>query len=81
MAACEKCWRDAGGNPYEYERLLVLRKGNACTPEEQAGDDATNCPTCKRRTVHQYAHVCTLCGYRPNSALCATQPEQRKERT
>ncbi len=67
MAACEKCWRDAGANPAEYERLLVLRKGNSCTPEQQAGDDATDCPTCKRKTIHQYAHVCMICGYRANA--------------
>ena len=77
MAACEKCWRDAGGNPSEYERLLVLRKGNNCTPEQQAGDDAADCPTCKRKTIHQYAHVCMICGYRANNGVTGVTTEGR----
>lgn len=55
MASCEKCWRDSGSNPKEYARLVETRN---CTPEEQAGDAATICPGCERRTVHQYSRVC-----------------------
>ena len=58
MATCEKCWTDAGGNSVKYRELLNERKGCPCTPEEQAGLDATVCPACKRKTVHQHAKVC-----------------------
>ncbi len=54
MSACEKCWRDSGGNPDRYAELLVERATHVCTAEEQAGDDATECPVCHRKTVHQY---------------------------
>lgn len=71
MPACERCWRDAhrGGAPgvdvaAEYALLLAARGGHlACTPEEQAGLDATRCERCLRRTVHQYAGTCTACGW------------------
>ena len=63
MASCEKCWRDSNGNPDEYHRLIGSRY---CTPEEQAGEDATICPKCNKRTVHQYAKVCMIsnCDYK-----------------
>jgi hypothetical protein len=55
MPSCEKCWKDAGGNPDRYTKLVRERK---CTPEEQAGDDAGNCNSCGRRTMHQHCHIC-----------------------
>ena len=55
MPSCEKCWREAGGNPDRYKELLITR---SCTPEEQAGPDAGMCPVCKRQTLHQYCKVC-----------------------
>lgn len=68
MSSCEKCWNDAHRGPCvnvarEYERLLAARDaaGQTCTPEEQAGPDATECPVCHRRTVHQWTHVCVAC--------------------
>lgn len=66
MPSCEKCWADAQG-PYkdvvkEYSRLVKERD---CTPEEQAGPDATDCPKCGRRAAHQLCHVCMACGYDP----------------
>ena len=61
MPSCEKCWTEAGGNARRYAELLKLR---SCTPEEQAGDDATLCPKCNRITMHQYAKVCM------NAACC-----------
>ncbi len=66
MPSCEKCWRQAGGNPEEYHRLVYLRneQGKECTPEEQAGPSATICPKCNRRTVHQFAERCVICGQR-----------------
>ena len=55
MASCEKCWRDAGGDPVKYAMLIDFRTGteDECTPEESAGgEDAKLCPKCDRRTVH-----------------------------
>lgn len=54
MASCEKCWRDAGGDPGRYHELV---KERSCTPEEQAGDGEL-CGTCGRFTVHMYTHYC-----------------------
>jgi hypothetical protein len=62
MPACEKCWEDAGGDSERYRELLVERKDNPCTPEEHAGRNAKICPDCERRTVHQYAYRCVICG-------------------
>ena len=36
--------------------------GRSCTPEEQAGPDATVCEACKRKTVHQHTHLCQTPG-------------------
>jgi len=63
MAACEKCWALSRGSPDRYEELLTERM---CSPEEQAGPDAGLCEDCERRTVHQYAGVCMLCGRVPD---------------
>jgi hypothetical protein len=49
MASCEKCWEEAGGDPDYYHHLLRV---NNCTPEEQAGEGADECPRCHRRTIH-----------------------------
>jgi len=68
MSACERCWRDAHRDPYldgvdEYRRLIATRD---CTPEEQAGPDAGECPMCHRDTIHQHTGMCMstrmLCG-------------------
>lgn len=74
MASCEKCWDDAfmrnlgngKGQTKNYQELVEERKDNPCTPEEQAGDDALECSACKRKTVHQHAKVCTICGHDSN---------------
>jgi hypothetical protein len=58
MAACERCWSMSGGDPDEYARLIATQ---SCTPEQQAGEDRTECKRCGRRTVHQYAKRCTAC--------------------
>ncbi len=58
MPSCEKCWADAYGNPVRYSRLIKERKDNKCSPEEQAGEYASICPKCNRRTIHQYANIC-----------------------
>lgn len=62
MPSCEKCWSDANGDSVRYQELMKVRKYDHCTPEEQAGAAATMCDRCKRRTVHQYAKLCTICG-------------------
>jgi hypothetical protein len=73
MASCEKCWVDARGNSALYHRLLSERD---CTPEEQAGPDATTCPECGQRTVHQYARVCMApdCDYYLDPLRAALAP-------
>lgn len=82
MSACEKCWRDAHRSDdvaAEYTRLIAERKASPCTPEEQAGDDATVCPKCNRKAVHQHTGECMTsdCDYdeqrwkRPTAALAA----------
>jgi len=72
MPSCEKCWKDAGyiahskmtSKAEEYYKLVEQRDrdGETCSPEEQAGTEATICPVCERKTVHQYAKVCMACG-------------------
>ena len=64
MASCEKCWRDAGGEWVAYNRLLEARfiAGEACSPEEQAGEGAGWCPECERGTAHELTGRCVLCG-------------------
>lgn len=61
MASCEKCWRDAGGDPDTYSELIRERKDNPCTPEQQAGYGG-ECPSCKRLTVHRIVRECVICG-------------------
>ena len=63
MAACEKCWRDSRLED-NYQEVLYSRFDTPCTPEEQAGPDASECKLCKRYTVHQYAKICMICSYR-----------------
>ena len=72
MASCEKCWSDAymlsrgtGKSQSEcYMELIKEREDNPCTPEEQAGKDAFECPKCNRLTAHQYIHICMNCGHK-----------------
>ena len=66
MSACEKCWTDAGGDAGKYASLLAEREaaGTVCSPEQQAGRDATDCPGCGRRAIHRYTGECTAdCGW------------------
>ena len=66
MPSCEKCWIDARGDAEQYERILTQRNTNSmeCTPEQQAGPDAGQCPFCLRKTMHMYSDVCMVkaCG-------------------
>ncbi len=63
MASCEKCWSDAQGNAGVYQQLIKDRKYNPCTPEQQAGKYATECPKCKKITIHQHTKRCVVCGH------------------
>lgn len=75
MPACERCWADSGGDADEYRRTLDRRVGtNRCTPEQQAGPNATKCVRCRNLTAHQYCRVCMLCGY-DNSDNGRHQPD------
>ncbi len=64
MSACEKCWRDAydpHGRCTDTDRYRELVASRTCAPEEQAGPDASTCPACGRRTLHQYTRE-PMCG-------------------
>lgn len=65
MSACEKCWRDSRRED-NYAEVLASRAENPCTPEEQAGPDATVCPACGKRTAHQITGQCmdVACNHR-----------------
>ena len=66
---CEKCWSDSyayfdsdgKSQTQRYHALLIKRRENPCTPEQQAGPDANECPYCKRFTIHQYVKTCVIC--------------------
>ena len=69
MSSCEKCWRDSrwasNWDPDAYQKLVAQRNGvvdDRCTPEEQAGPDATVCAECERKTRHQHTHLCQVPG-------------------
>lgn len=65
MSSCEKCYMDSLVYGRPYMELLESRKANPCTPEEQAGPDARECPKCKRKTLHQYTGE-PMCGCAPS---------------
>lgn len=57
MSSCERCWADSyipggpvGKRNERYSRLIRKRD---CTPEQQAGPDAAECPACGRESIHQ----------------------------
>lgn len=61
MASCEKCWEDAQefGDPSGAYEMLIRRR--MCTPEEQAGRGAEQCPKCGRYAMHIHCHICMAC--------------------
>lgn len=73
MASCEKCWDDSYliarsdfiSQTEAYNILLKERESDPCSPEDQAGIDATKCPKCKRMTCHQHTKRCMNCDYSP----------------
>jgi recombinational DNA repair protein RecR len=54
-----------------YGRLLKERDaaGKTCTPEQQAGEDATRCEKCDRMTRHQHCQICMACGDDPTKFI------------
>lgn len=68
MASCERCWSRAMGDARRYLRIIEERDaaGLVCTPEEQAGPDATECPKCHRMSAHQLCRICMACGHDPD---------------
>ena len=57
MTICEKCWQESFSVD-DYRELVESRNDDPCTPEEQAGLDASKCPTCKRWALHQHTREC-----------------------
>lgn len=90
MSSCEKCWSDAHGNgaysdaATNYQRLLDERKDNPCTPEQQAGPDASPCTECGNRMVrHQHTGECMANpehGYRYTWRKPKTEDETRSDK-
>jgi len=67
---CERCHQDSLAIAWErqadpediYEHLQTVRIGElACTPEQQAGPEASDCLNCNRRAVHPADHTCRAC--------------------
>lgn len=50
------------GDPDAYYKLVEQRGADGCTPEQQAGPDATECSRCHRMTQHQHCQVCMVPG-------------------
>ena len=69
MSICEKCWSDAfdpyGDQAERYHELIKERKDHPCTPEQQAGEYATLCGKCGRKTRHQWTTECMNCHDKP----------------
>jgi hypothetical protein len=63
MSCCEKCYADSMATGRRYMDLMNEReaRGEVCTPEQQAGLNAGQCPACKRMTLHQYTGE-PMCG-------------------
>lgn len=61
MSSCEKCWHDAQAVNLPYSVVVMQRRLDPCSPEEQAGAQAGKCPTCERMTLHQHTDECMAC--------------------
>ena len=82
MSVCEKCWAKAGGDPFIYDDLIVqaAKTGNVCTPEEQAGPTALECPHCHRKTLHLFTNE-LYCGCSPTEPrTCTCHPDDNPPR-
>lgn len=62
MSSCERCWSMAY-DPYssQSERYQENIATHTCTPEQQAGEGAGECPECHRMTKHQHTDE-LMCG-------------------
>lgn len=60
MPSCERCW--ANSRVHDNYREVLEQNEGLCTPEEQAGPEATECEYCNRRTRHQHCGICMNCG-------------------
>jgi len=78
MSACERCWALSAGDPDEYRRLLAALP--PCTPEEQAGPDAGECPVCRRRSLHQFTGECMAGCQRPRVPTDFAKLDERVSR-
>ena len=82
MPSCEKCWSDSRFAAFStegaYRKLVAERDaaGIRCTPEQQAGPDATRCEKCDRMTRHQHCQICMVCGDDPDRAAKAKRLEE-----
>jgi len=81
MPSCERCWSRALGDARRYMRIIQERDaaGLTCTPEEQAGPDATECPRCHRMAAHQLCRVCMACGHDPALSSATERAESEEE--
>jgi len=65
---------DAMGEPSrsQADHYAERVKAHTCTPEEQAGEFASECPKCKRKTLHQYTEECMAgCAVPPSTSRAA----------
>lgn len=69
MASCERCWADAQSFNDPAEAYDMLIKKRECTPEEQAGRGASQCPQCGRYAIHIHVSVCMACGFEKKATL------------
>lgn len=76
MSVCQKCWADARALGLPYSFVLMQRRDTPCTPEEQAGPDARECPMCHRKTLHQYTGA-PMCGCAQGKDIAERLPGSR----
>lgn len=61
MSSCEKCWANSyrpGAATSQPDVYIEEISTHSCTPEQQAGPGATECPKCNRMCLHQYTKQC-----------------------
>lgn len=65
MSSCEKCWANSyrpGAATYtsasQADVYMEEIATHSCTPEQQAGSMATECPKCNRMCLHQHTQQC-----------------------
>jgi len=62
FGACMKCWKECGQDQDKYDKMMAAKRTQGpvafCTPEEQAGPEAGQCPWCGHQTIHEKCGVC-----------------------